>query len=55
MRFSLYIFVVVIVSCNSFSREKEQQTKIDSLAREIRKRDSTEKKQVEIIPGTEKH
>jgi len=45
---------VAIVSCNSFSREREQQTKIDSLANEIRKRDSAEKKQIEIIPLEQK-
>jgi len=45
---------VAIVSCNSFAKEREQQTKIDSLANEIRKRDSAEKKQMEIIPQEQK-
>src|SRR5215472_188376 len=54
MRFLSYILIVAIVSCNSFSREREQQTKIDSLANEIRKRDSAEKKQIEIIPLEQK-
>jgi hypothetical protein len=35
------MLVVAMISCNTFSKEREQQSKIDSLANEIRKRDST--------------
>jgi lipopolysaccharide export system protein LptC len=41
MRVSIYILVVAIISCNTFSKEREQQSKIDSLTNEIKKRDST--------------
>jgi hypothetical protein len=36
----VYLLAVVIASCTTFSREKEQQSKIDSLANELKKRDS---------------
>lgn len=40
MRFSIYILIVAMISCNSFSKEREQQSKIDSLMNEVRKKDS---------------
>ena len=40
MRWSVYLLAVIITSCTTFSREKEQQSKIDSLANELKKRDS---------------
>ena len=46
MRWSVYLLAVIIASCTGFSREKEQQAKIDSLTNELKKRDSAIKKDV---------
>jgi hypothetical protein len=48
MRLSVYLLAVIITSCNTFSREKEQQSKIDSLTNELKKRDTATKKQTDI-------
>src|SRR4030095_7750305 len=45
MRWSVYLLVVIVASCTTFSREKEQQSKIDSLTNELKRRDSATKKQ----------
>ena len=47
MRWSVYLLVVIVASCTTFSREKEQQSKIDSLTNELKKRDSATKKQID--------
>jgi hypothetical protein len=39
---------VIAASCTTFSREKEQQSKIDSLTNELKKRDSATKKEVNL-------
>ena len=44
---SVYLLAVIITSCTTFSREKEQQSKIDSLTNELKRRDSTTKKQID--------
>jgi hypothetical protein len=49
MRWSLYLLVVIIGSCTTYSREKQQQHTIDSLANEIKKRDSVEKEEATPI------
>jgi len=54
MRWSVYLLVVIITSCNTFSREKEQQSKIDSLTNELKKRDTATKKETEIKEGIKK-
>jgi hypothetical protein len=41
------LLAVIITSCTTFSREKEQQSKIDSLTNELKRRDSTTKKQID--------
>jgi len=48
MKWSVYLLAVLIVSCTSFSREKQQQTKIDSLTNELKKRDSAAKEPTAI-------
>jgi len=53
MRWSVYLLVVIITSCNTFSREKEQQSKIDSLTNELKKRDTATKKEKEIKDSEE--
>ena len=40
MRWSVYLLAVIITSCTTLSREKVQQSKIDSLTNELKKRDS---------------
>jgi hypothetical protein len=47
MRGLVYLVAVIIASCTSFSREKVQQSKIDSLTNELRKKDSATKQQVD--------
>jgi hypothetical protein len=47
MRWSIYLLAVIVASCTTFSREKEQQSKIDSLTNELKRRDSVTKKQVD--------
>jgi len=54
MRWSVYLFAVIIASCTSFSREKVQQSKIDSLTNELKRRDSTSKKQVDTTEEVKK-
>ena len=44
MRWSVYLLAVIITSCSTFSRENEQQSKIDSLTNELKRRDSVTKK-----------
>ena len=46
MRWLVYLLAVAIASCTSFSRERAQQSKIDSLTNELKKRDSAIKKDV---------
>jgi hypothetical protein len=46
MRWLGYLLAVAIASCTSFSRERAQQSKIDSLTNELKKRDSAIKKDV---------
>jgi hypothetical protein len=48
MRWTVYLLAVVIASCSSFSREREQQSKIDSLTNELKKRDTATKKDVSV-------
>jgi hypothetical protein len=45
MRYILYLLLVIVGSCTTYSREKNQQHTIDSLANEIKKRDSVEKEE----------
>jgi len=47
MRWSVYLLAVMVASCTTFSREKEQQSKIDSLTNELKKRDTVTKKQID--------
>ncbi len=47
MRWSVYLLAVIVASCTTFSREKKQQSKIDSLTNELKRRDSTTKKQID--------
>ena len=54
MRWSVYLLAVIITSCTTFSREKEQQSKIDSLANELKKRDSAIKKNVSVQEEVQK-
>ena len=44
MRWSVYLLAVILTSCGTFSRENEQQSKIDSLTNELKRRDSVTKK-----------
>jgi len=44
----------MVASCTTFSREKEQQSKIDSLTNELKKRDSTTKKQIDTTKEVKK-
>jgi len=48
MRWSVYLLAVIVTSCTTFSREKEQQTQIDSLTNELKKRDSAAKEPTAI-------
>ena len=48
MRWSVYLLAVIVTSCTTFSRENEQQSKIDSLTNELKKRDSAAKEPTEI-------
>jgi hypothetical protein len=41
----MYLLAVIVASCTTFSREREQQSKIDSLTNELKRRDSATKKQ----------
>jgi len=41
------LLAVIVASCTTFSREKEQQSKIDSLTNELKKRDTVTKKQID--------
>jgi len=54
MRWSVYLLAVIIASCTTFSREKEQQSKIDSLTNELKKRDTVLKKNVNVKEGVQK-
>ena len=51
MRCLVYLLAVIVASCTTFSREKEQQSKIDSLTNELKRRDSVTKKQVDTTKG----
>lgn len=51
MRWSVYLLAIIVASCTTFSREKEQQSKIDSLTNELKRRDSVTKKQVDTTRG----
>jgi len=48
MRWSVYLLAVIVTSCTTFSREKEQQNKIDSLTNELKKRDSAAKEPTQV-------
>jgi hypothetical protein len=54
MRWSVYLLAVIITSCTTFSREKEQQSKIDSLTNELKRKDSVTKKQVDTTKEVKK-
>src|SRR4030095_12738889 len=47
MRWSVYLLAVIVASCTTFSREREQQSKIDSLTNELKRRDSAIRKQID--------
>ena len=51
MRWSVYLLAIIVASCTTFSREKEQQSKIDSLTNELKRRDSVTKKQADTTRG----
>ena len=54
MRWSVYLLAVIVTSCTSFSRENVQQSKIDSLTNELKKRDSAAKKQMDLKEEVQK-
>ena len=54
MRWSVYLLAVIIASCTTFSREKEQQSKIDSLTNELKKRDTVLQKNVNVKEEVQK-
>ena len=54
MRWSVYLLAVFIASCTGFSREREQQSKIDSLTNELKKRNTASKKQTDSTVEVQK-
>ena len=54
MRWPVYLLAVIIASCTTFSREKEQQSKIDSLTNELKKRDTALQKNVNVKEEVQK-
>jgi len=54
MKWSVYLLAVLIASCTTFSREKVQQSEIDSLTNELKKRDSAAKKQMDVKEEVQK-
>ena len=54
MRWSVYLLAVIVASCTGFSREKEQQSKIDSLTNELKRRDTATKKGVDVKEEVQK-
>lgn len=54
MHWFVYLLMVTLVSCTTFSREKEQQSKIDSLTNELKRRDTAIKMQMDIKEEVQK-